>query len=72
MMQLRRQGFVCDMDLGDRSVKSQFKLADREKAAFCLITGETELSAGTIVVKNLATGVQTTVSRDDVATQLSS
>jgi len=72
MMQLRRQGFVCDMDLGDRSVKSQFKLADREKAAFCLITGETELSAGTIVVKNLATGVQTTVPRDQVATQLSS
>ena len=72
MMQLRRQGFVCDMDLGDRSVKSQFKLADREKAAFCLITGETELSAGTIVVKNLATGVQTTVPRDEVATQLSS
>ncbi|HSZ55851.1 MAG TPA: histidine--tRNA ligase [Tepidisphaeraceae bacterium] len=72
MMQLRRQGFVCDMDLGDRSVKSQFKLADREKAAFCLITGETELSAGTIVVKNLATGVQTTVLRDQVATQLSS
>jgi histidyl-tRNA synthetase len=70
MMQLRRQGFVCDMDLGDRSVKSQFKLADREKAAFCLITGETELAAGTIVVKKLATGVQTTVPRDQVAAHL--
>jgi histidyl-tRNA synthetase len=72
MLQLRRQGFVSDMDLGERSVKSQFKVADREKAAFCLITGETELSAGTIVVKNLATGVQTTVPRDQVATHLQS
>ena len=70
ILQLRRQGLICDMDLGDRSVKSQFKVADREKAAFCLITGETELAAGTIVVKNLATGVQTTVPRDQVATQL--
>ena len=70
MMELRKAGFVCDMDVGDRSVKSQFKLADREDAAFCLTTGETELAAGTIVVKNLATGEQKTVPRADVVGHL--
>jgi len=70
MLELRRAGFVCDMDPGDRSVKSQFKVADREKAAFCLTTGETELAAGTVVVKNLATGQQVTVPREAVAEHL--
>ena len=70
MLELRRSGFVCDMDPGDRSVKSQFKVADREKAAFCLTTGETELAAGTIVVKNLATREEKTVPRDKVAALL--
>ena len=70
MLELRRAGFACDLDPSGRSVKAQFKLADRENAAFCLITGETELSDGTIVVKNLATGEQQTVPRDKVAEHL--
>jgi len=70
MLELRRAGFVCDMDPGDRSVKSQFKVADREKAAFCLTTGETELAAGTVVVKDLSTGRQETVPREQVAERL--
>jgi histidyl-tRNA synthetase len=70
MLQLRRAGFVCDMDPGDRSVKSQFKVADREKAAFCLTTGETELAAGTIVLKDLTTGQQEAIPRDQVIHRL--
>jgi len=70
MLQLRRAGFICDMDPGDRSVKSQFKVADRENAAFCLTTGETELAAGTIVIKELATGQQESVPRDQVIDRL--
>jgi len=70
MLQLRRAGFTCDMDPGDRSVKSQFKVADREKAAFCLTTGETELAANTVVVKELATGQQETIPRDQVIDRL--
>jgi len=70
MLNLRRAGLACDMDPSGRSVKSQFKVADREKAGLCLITGETELAAGTVVVKNLATTEQTTVSRDGLAERL--
>ena len=70
MLELRRAGFVCDMDLSSRSVKAQFKMADREHAAYCLVTGDTELAAGAVVVKDLATGEQTTVPRDQVAQKL--
>jgi histidyl-tRNA synthetase len=70
MLELRRAGFACDMDPSGRSVKSQFKVADREKAAFCLITGETELAAGTVVVKNLATTEQTTIPRAEAGDRL--
>ena len=34
MIELRRAGFACDMDPSGRSVKRQFKVADREGAAF--------------------------------------
>ncbi|HXE52880.1 MAG TPA: histidine--tRNA ligase [Tepidisphaeraceae bacterium] len=72
MLGLRRAGFACDMDPSGRSVKSQFKVADREHAAYCLITGETELAAGTVVVKDLATSQQVTVPRDAVVEHLRS
>ncbi|HEX3357514.1 MAG TPA: histidine--tRNA ligase [Tepidisphaeraceae bacterium] len=64
LQQLRQAGIAADMDPTGRSVKSQFKLADREHAAFCLITGETELAGNTVVLKNMKTQEQTTLSRD--------
>jgi histidyl-tRNA synthetase len=50
---LRSAGIAADMDPSGRSVKSQFKLADREKASYCVIVGETELAADSVVLKNL-------------------
>src|SRR6185436_18242591 len=43
LQQLRSAGLTADMDPSGRSVKSQFKLADREKATFTLVIGESEL-----------------------------
>ena len=70
MLDLRRAGIACDMDPSGRSLKSQFKLADREGAAFCLITGDTELASDQIVVKNLGTGEQASVPRDQLIDRL--
>ncbi|MGH7179118.1 MAG: histidine--tRNA ligase [Tepidisphaeraceae bacterium] len=70
--ELRVADIACDMDLGDRSVKSQFKLADRERASVCLITGDTELAAATVVMKDLQTGEQTAVPRAEVIARLKS
>jgi histidyl-tRNA synthetase len=68
--ELRQGGFAADFDPTGRSVKSQFKLADRQQAAFCLVTGEQELQNQTVVLKNLATGEQSVVARDALLSRL--
>jgi histidyl-tRNA synthetase len=70
MAELRASGIVADMDVSGRSVKSQFKVADREKATWCLVVGDTELAGGTVVMKNLTTGEQSAVPRNDVIAKL--
>jgi histidyl-tRNA synthetase len=67
LQELRKNGFAADMDPTGRSIKSQFKLADREKAIFCLITGESELSSNTVVLKDMKTQEQTTVPRNAIS-----
>ena len=59
------------MDHSGRSVKAQFKLSDREKARYVLTVGETELSANTVVLKDLSTAEQNTLPRDQVISRLS-
>jgi len=69
---LRAAGIACDMDLSARSAKSQFKLADRQNAAYCLIAGDEELAAGAVVLKDLATGEQSSVAVAEVVDRLRS
>jgi histidyl-tRNA synthetase len=70
MQTLRRAGVRADMDASGRSVKSQFKLADREKAAWCIIVGDSELASNSVMLKNLQTGEQTPVPQDQVIGKL--
>lgn len=55
---LRRAGISADMDYGKRSMKAQMKSASSRKARFACIIGESEVAAGTVVVKNLQDGEQ--------------
>ncbi len=57
---LRAGGLRSDVDLGDRSVKSQFRVADRRAAAAVVVIGE-ELTRGGVTVRDLRTGVQLTL-----------
>lgn len=70
MHQLRAANIPADMDASGRALKAQFKLADRAGAAWCMITGETELAAETVVLKNMQTGEQTSVPREQVVAKL--
>lgn len=70
LFELRDAGFAADMDLGPRSMKSQFKVADREKARIVLILGDAELQNNTVAVKNLATGEQSSIPRADLVDRL--
>jgi histidyl-tRNA synthetase len=69
---LRSAGIACDMDPTGRSVKNQFKVANREGAAACLTIGEDELAAGTIAFKNLKTGEQIAFPREQASSLLQS
>jgi hypothetical protein len=69
---LRAAGIVADMDLANRSMKAQFKIADRESAKFCLILGDDELARGEVMLKNLSTGEQSSVPMTEIISRLKS
>jgi histidyl-tRNA synthetase len=56
---LRRAGVRAERSYDDRSMKSQLRAADRSGATIALIIGPEELAAGTVVVRNLIDGTQT-------------
>lgn len=64
---LRGGKIFAEYDLVGRSLKAQMKYADKQKAAFTLILGDSELESGKAVLKNMATSEQTEISIDDVA-----
>ncbi len=51
--ELRRQGLSCETDLLERSVKAQFKYADKIGAKYVATIGESELASGAAQVKNM-------------------
>ncbi|GLQ74917.1 histidine--tRNA ligase [Vibrio penaeicida] len=55
---------------GGGNFKKQFKRADKVGAVVALVLGENEVAEGTVVVKDLTGGEQTTVAQADVAAQL--
>jgi len=70
LQQLRAADIPADMDHSGRSVKAQFKVLDREGASWAVTVGDSELASNTVVLKDLKTGEQTTISRSDLITHL--
>jgi len=58
LLELRRRGLAAETDYLGRRLKAQLKAADRLGATFAAILGEDELAAGTVSLKDLATGEQ--------------
>lgn len=53
---LRGSGISADTDMTGKSLKAQFKFADKIKASYAVVIGESEMSSGIINIKNLADG----------------
>ena len=66
----RDAGVRCDMDHQGRSVKSQFKLADKLGSRFVMTLGPDELTAGEATLRNMLTHDERTVALDAVADAL--
>ena len=69
---LRDKGYKCEVNMTARSLKAQFKSADRNKVKYIIILGEDELKEGVVNLKNTATREQVTVSIDDIEKQIES
>src|SRR6478609_7296455 len=63
---LRAQGISVDLAYGGRGLKSAMRAADRSGASIALVAGDRDIEAGTVGVKNLATGEQVAVAGDAV------
>jgi histidyl-tRNA synthetase len=61
---LRSQGLRADLDLAARSVKAQFRAADRRRAMAAVVVGE-EWHEGRLSVKRLASGEEATLSVEE-------
>jgi len=70
LKELRAAGFAADIDPSGRSMKSQFKVADREKATVVIVVGESELANDTVAVKQLAGGQQQSIPRTNLVATL--
>ncbi len=68
--QLRQAGLKVVANFTKRSLKSQFKSADRTHAKHIIIVGEEELKNNTVNLKNTGTGVQETVSLEQLINKL--
>lgn len=61
---LRDFGYSAEVDHQNRSLKSQFKLADKLLAKFTIIIGEDEIKKNVLTIRNMKTHEQKEVSLD--------
>lgn len=67
---LRQASIRADRDYQGKSMKAQFKAADRERAKFVIVLGETEMKSGTVTLKDLRTGEQVKVNFETALEQI--
>ncbi len=67
---LRAAGFCGQVSFTARSLKSQLRQAGKFNARKCLMLGEAELAARTMLIKNMDSGDQETVPQADLITTL--
>lgn len=71
MKELRDAGISVQMDVMGRSLKNQFKHANRIEAAKTIVIGDDELTSGKLTIKDMVSGEQKEVSRDEIVAELS-
>lgn len=69
--ELRGAGIAADADYTGRSLKAQFKYADKISAGYAVVIGENEVTSGLLNVKKLSDGTTVSVSRVHIVEHLS-
>ena len=70
--QLRGQGIRCEIYPDASKMKKQMQYANQKGIPFVAMTGETEMQAGKVMLKNMTSGEQKLVVPEDIATSINS
>ncbi len=70
VVELRRSSIAADMDYEGRSVKAQFRAANRLGARFVAVLGPEEAASGMVNLKDLSTGSQQQVPTSELADRI--
>ena len=68
--ELRLNGISAECDLMERSLKAQFKYADKLGAQYVAVIGENEMNSGEVNIKKMSDGTQQTVKISEIYTYL--
>lgn len=63
---LREKGIYAEKDIMDRSIKAQFKYADRKNAKYVVTIGDNEINSNKVMIKNMKTGKEQEIKIDDI------
>ncbi len=64
MEELRRSGISMAESLGRDAIRSQLKIADRLGVEFALIIGQKEAIDGTVILREMSSGIQESIPRE--------
>ncbi|MEI0494305.1 histidine--tRNA ligase [Brachyspira intermedia] len=66
MQSLRANNISCDYDFAVKSIKSQFKSANKRNAKYAVVLGEDEFKRGMCKLKNMDSGEEKEISINDI------
>ncbi|MEW5757954.1 MAG: histidine--tRNA ligase [Candidatus Omnitrophota bacterium] len=66
LQNLRKNNINAEADLRQSSLKSQMRQANKLNARFVIIIGDNELEKGTVVLKNMASGEQKEIKKEEL------
>jgi histidyl-tRNA synthetase len=70
LAEIRKAGIAGEIYPDPVKLKKQMEYANRKNIPFVAMIGKDEMSAGTVALKNMATGEQVTLSRDDMVAKM--
>ncbi|ASJ20243.1 histidine--tRNA ligase [Brachyspira hampsonii] len=70
MQDLRANNISCDYDFAVKSIKSQFKSANKRNAKYAVVLGEDEFKRGMCKLKNMDSGEEKEISINDIHTNI--
>lgn len=68
--QLRNSGLRIEISFGDRALKGSMKAADKSGAAYVIVLGDSEISTGTVELKEMSTGKTSSVTLSSLQSHL--